>query len=305
MSTQPAARSGVVGGVLRVAWLGLLVGCASAAPPTPASKAGPRWPGCDVSIATSSSRRAWLRGAADPATVLEVRDDRVQVGYVATGLVVTRWVPRSELRRVVSLPTAISHRPGGPPDEGVFVLPGFPVEPVTTPWVPVTASSLVPVEGFVPTSATAWFYEQAPAAPDPTTDQEIRVRTAPRADAPERAVLQRGAKVRIGAEVAPGWFAVTGSGAFTRVSGFAVSPPPAPLRRHGSFDFSDIEIEGRLVSPSAPVGTCLRETPGGAIAGAIIGPTLTTPVTNGGTMITVDAPWGKATYYVDPPPRRN
>lgn len=290
--------------VRRAAWFGLLLGCAGPASVAPPARPRSSTAGCDVSAVTAASRRAWLRGGSRPATVLDVRDDRVHVAHVTPGLVVTRWVPRSALLRVVSVPMAISHRPGGPPDENVTLLPGFPVEPVTTPWAHVATSEPGSLDGFVPTSATGWFYEPAPASSDPASGQVIVVRTAPRADAPERAVLDSGARVRIGAEVAPGWFAVTGEGAFTRITGFAQSPPPPRLRRNTSIEFSDVEISGVEDTTWAPTGTCVRDA-GGAIAGAIIGPVPTQQVTGGGTAITVAAPWGETRYYVDPPIVRN
>jgi len=245
-----------------------------------------------VSAAVSSTKRAWLAGESDPVVVADVRGTDVQIAWVTRGIAIARWVPASQLGRAISVEAAVSHAPGGPPDQMLYVLPGFPVPATTGPWVHITSPAPLRFDGFIPNGATTTIFEAPPERTELRTSLAFSVRTDPRDDAPVRGTLEAGGRVRVSGTAPAPWVAITAWGTFARATGYIRPPDPSPARTdEGSEIVEDAAIAW------LPIGTCLRDAPNGKIVGAVIG-TLRdkpTPHPGGGTEIKV----GNVTYYAN------
>ncbi len=263
--------------------------------PVAAAPAPP--PECDVSAAAASPKRAWLKGSSRPVVIAEIHGTDVQIASVTREIIITRWVPVSELGRAVRVETAVSHTSGGPPDPALFALPGFRVESTTTPWVQIFSGEPLKFTGFVPNSVTTTIFEEAPAREDGTTGISFSVRANPRDDAPVLAIISTGARLRVTGTAPAPWLAVTASAPFSRVVGFIKPPPPQPRESSGD-DSGEIEIQGNATE-WLPVGTCLRDAPNGKVVGAIVGTLWNKPkaLPGGGTAVSVGTPWGDVTVY--------
>ena len=277
--------------------------------------------------AAKEPRRAWLVSGAEPAhhakkpvqydapldhaplAVLDTQDGDVLLADLRASVMIARWSPVSALGRVVRAEVSVSPEPRAAGDESLRILPGYRIGDEGHAWIEVGAAG-TPVDGFqihgfIPATATSWFWEEAEPAPLRTfaLPREIVLRRAPTASAPIVAVVAAGTRATARPDES-GWLSVTAMGTHVIASGYAQAWFTAPTTI--DLDASDAPPPEPLPSPYGP-GTCLFDGPDGSAVGVVRGRLDVVPIAAdapGWFALDIATAWGDVRLYTDRAPGR-
>ena len=287
---------------------------------------GPRT--CDLDWwreAAKEPRRAWLVSGAPPQhhakkpvqhdapldhaplAVLDTQEGDVLLADLRASVMIARWSPVSALGRVVRAEVTVSPEPHTAGDESLRILPGYRIGDETHDWIEIGATGSpvdgFQIHGFIPATATSWFWEESEPAPLRTfpLPKEIVIRRAPTESAPIVAVVAAGTPATARPDES-GWIVVTALGAHVIATGYVQrwTAPAAP----NELEATDAPPPEPPPSPYGP-GTCLFDGPDGSAVGVVRGRLDVAPIAAdapGWFALDIATAWGDVRLYTDRAP---